>query len=188
MEINIKNMVSKSCVLFVKDILNKLNIKFVKVELGVIITKEKLSYYQLEELNAKIKVAGLEIFECEKDKISEKIKHTIIDYVYNIEDQPYINFSDLLSERLGYTYNYLSNLFVQENKITIKKYMIKIKIERVKELLMLGDHTLTEISHRLHYSSCAHLSNQFKKVTGISPSDATKLLQNRKPLHNILQE
>jgi len=179
-------MVSKRCILCVNEILKELDILPVKVGLGVIVTRDELSDKQLLELNNKIGKVDLELCEKKVDQLVEKIKHVIFDYVYNIEDQPHLNFSDLLSDKLGYSYNYLSNVFFKQNCVTIQQYVIRVKIERVKELLMLGEHTLTEISYKLQYSSCAHLSNQFKKATGLCPSDFIKLIRKkRKPLHKV---
>lgn len=186
MKIYIKNMVSLRCILFVKSALDALNIKPVSVELGEVVTKKELSKEEKEMLNGRISKAGLELLESKQDIIVEKIKHVIIDYIYNPDDQPPINFSDLLSEKLNYNYNYLSNLFLESESSTISQYIIKLKIERVKELILLGEHTLTEISHELNYSSVAHLSNQFKKVTGHSPSQFQELKEKKRlAIHEI---
>lgn len=163
-------MVSKRCVLYVKDILKRLDIKPVKVSLGLIVTKEDLSREMLVKLNSKLKQVDLELCEKKVDQVVESIKHVIIDFVYNMENQPQLNISILLSKKLGYNYNYLSSIFLKQNGITIQEYVIRIKIERVKELLMMDEHSLTQISYILQYSSCAHLSNQFKKITGLPPS------------------
>lgn len=185
MTIYIKNMVSKRCVLYVKDIANNLDIKPVKVDLGFIVTKENLSREKLNELNSELKKVDLELCEKKVDQVVEKVKHVIIDYVYNMEKQPNINVSDLLSEKLGYNYNYLSSLFFKQNAVTIQEYVIRVKIERVKELLMMGEHTLTQISYILQYSSCAHLSNQFKKVTGLPPSHFKENKSNRRAIQEV---
>jgi len=174
MKIYVKNMISKSCVLYVKKILDELGIESVKVGLGFIIKEEGFSGDMLVKLNRELERAELELCEKKEDQLSEKIKHAVIDHVYNIKEKPYRNFSDLLSEKLGYSYNYLSNIFYKQNRITLQQYVIRIKIERVKELIMMGEHSLTEISYRLQYSSCAHLSNQFKKVMGLAPSKYKK--------------
>jgi len=162
-------------VLYVKGILKRLDIEPVKVGLGIVVTKGDLSTEKIKELNQSLKKVDLEICEKKIDQVVEKIKHVIFDYVYHMESQPNLNVSDLLSEKLGYNYNYLSSIFFKQNNVTIQEYVIKIKIERVKELLMMGEHTLTEISYLLQYSSCAHLSNQFKKVTGLPPSHFKEL-------------
>lgn len=174
MKIYVKNMISKSCVLYVKKTLDELGIKPVRVGLGVIVTEQNFSGEKLIKLNQELERAELELCEKKEDQLSEKVKHAVIDYVYNINEMPYQNFSDLLSKKLGYSYNYLSNVFYKQNKITLQQYVIRIKIERVKELIMMGEHSLTEISYRLQYSSCAHLSNQFKKVMGLAPSKYKK--------------
>ncbi|MEX0660652.1 MAG: AraC family transcriptional regulator [Balneolaceae bacterium] len=185
MKIYVKNMVSKRCLLYVKGILKRLDIKPVKVSLGVIVTKEDLSREMLSDLNSKLKKVDLELCEKKVDQVVESIKHVIIDFVYNIENQPNFNISDLLSKKLGYNYNYLSNIFLKQNSITIQEYVIRIKIERVKELLMMDEHTLTQISYILQYSSCAHLSNQFKKVTGLPPSHFKEKKSNRKTIQEV---
>lgn len=186
MKIYVKNMVSLRCILFVKAALGELDIIPVKVELGEIETKEDLFDDQISKLNDKIRKAGLELLENKRDIIVENIKHVIIDYIYNPDEQPPINFSDLLSDKLNYNYNYLSNLFLEAESTTISQYIIKLKIERVKELMLLGEHTLTQIAYELKYSSVAHLSNQFKKVTGKSPSHFQDLKnKTRLAIHEI---
>ncbi|CAN5134726.1 hypothetical protein BH23BAC3_BH23BAC3_20130 [soil metagenome] len=186
MKIYVKNMVSLRCILFVKAALGELNITPVKVELGEIETKEDLSNEQLSKLNDKIMKADLELLENKRDIIVENIKHVMIDYIYNPDAQPPINFSDLLSDKLNYNYNYLSNLFLEAESTPISQYIIKLKIERVKELMLLEEHTLTEIAYELKYSSVAHLSNQFKKVTGKSPSQFQDMKnKTRQAIHEI---
>lgn len=178
MNIFVKNMVSLRCILFMTNVLNELGFTPLKVELGLIVTKEDLTTMELKKLNDRIKEAELELLEKRKDIIVENIKHTLIDYIYNPDEQPNINFSDLLSQKLNYNYNYLSNLFLESEDITVTQYMIRLKIERIKELILLEEFTLTEIAYKLHYSSCSHLSNQFKKITGIPPSQFQKMKMN----------
>ncbi|MEX0660653.1 MAG: AraC family transcriptional regulator [Balneolaceae bacterium] len=186
MQIFVKNMVSKRCILCVNEILKELDIIPINVGLGIIETKHELSDKKLSELNNEISKVELELCEKKVDQLVERIKHVIFDYVYNIEEQPHLNFSDLLSAKIGYSYNYLSNVFFKQNCVTIQQFVIRVKIERVKELLMLGEHTLTEISYKLQYSSCAHLSNQFKKATGLCPSDFIKMIKKkRKSLQKV---
>lgn len=180
MKIYIKNMVSKSCILFLKNALSELGIDTAQVRLGEIEIEEDLPYETKQKLISKLREADLELLDKKHDIIVEKIKHVIIDYIYKTEEAPIINFSDLLSEKLNYNYNYLSNLFLKGESITITQYIIKLRIERIKELLLLDEYSLTEIAYKLHYSSCAHLSNQFKKVTGLAPSHFQQLNENRR--------
>lgn len=178
-------MVSKRCVLYVKEISERLEINTVKVGLGVIVTKEELSQKELNRLNKLLKKVDLEICEKKVDQVVEKIKHVIIEFVYDMENQPNVNISNLLSSKLSYNYNYLSSVFFKQTGITIQEYVIRVKIERVKELLMMGEHTLTQISYILQYSSCAHLSNQFKKVTGLPPSHFKENENNRRTIQEV---
>lgn len=178
-------MVSKRCVMYVKGVLKKLKIDTVEVSLGVIVTKEDLSKEKLDELNSKLKEVALELCEKKVDQVVEKIKHVIIAFVYDMENQPNVNVSDLLSVKLRYNYNYLSSIFFKQTGITIQEYVIRVKIERVKELLMMGEHTLTQISYILQYSSCAHLSNQFKKVTGLPPSHFNENKNSRRTIQEV---
>jgi len=180
MKIFVKNMVSLRCILFMKSVLKELGFTPVNVTLGEIETEEELSDLEKKNLNNRIKKADLELLEKRKDIIIENIKHVIIDYIYNLEEQPNLNFSDLLSQRLNYNYNYLSNLFLETENITITQYIIRLKIERVKELILLEELTLTEIAYQLNYSSCSHLSTQFKKITGLPPTQFQKMKMNNR--------
>jgi len=186
MKIYIKNMLSKSCIIVVEDALKQLQISPLKINLGEVVIEEELSLEKEEKFRNLISKADLELFESKQVQITENIKRVIVDYVQNPEEYRAVNFSDSLSNELGYSYNYLSNLFVEAESITISKYIIKLRIERIKELIILGEHTISEIAYTLHYSSCAHLSNQFKKITGLAPSCFQKLkVKNRIPIHNI---
>ncbi len=180
MKLFVKNMVSLRCILFMKSVLKELGFTPVKVTMGEIETEEELTELEKKKLNIRIKEAELELLEKRKDIIVEKIKHVIIDYIYNPDEQPNLNFSDLLSQKLNYNYNYLSNLFLETENITITQYIIRLKIERIKELILLEELTLTEIAYKLHYSSCSHLSNQFKKITGLPPSKFQKQKVNNR--------
>lgn len=179
-------MVSKSCILFVKNVLEQLQITPVKLSLGEIEIEEELSPEMKEKLKNLIKEADLELCESKQVKIVDNIKHVIVDYVHHPEEYQFVNFSELLSTELGYSYNYLSNLFIEVESITISKYLIKLRIERIKELIILEQHSISEIAHKLHYSSCAHLSNQFKKMTGLAPSHFQKLKEKKRlPIQKI---
>lgn len=175
----VKYMVSLRCKLLVKDELKAMGLHFVMVDLGVLEIMEDLKSEQRQELEARLRVSGLELMDDKKSIIIEKIKGAIIEMIHYSEELPKVNYSEYLSDKLNYDYTYLSNIFSEVKGITIQQFIIMHKIERVKELLLYDEMNLTEISYKLHYSSVAHLSNQFKKVTGHSPSFYKKLKQKR---------
>ena len=180
MKIYVKNMACESCKIFVKDALKELDISAVKVELGEIETKEDISDNDKKELNSKIKKAGLELLQKKDGVLIEKIRKIMINYVYKSDEKPTIKFSALLSKELNYSYTYLANFFSEIEATTIEQFMIALKIERIKELIIFGESTISEIAHKLHYSSVAHLSSQFKKVTGLTPSHFKALKEKRR--------
>ncbi|HSI78011.1 MAG TPA: helix-turn-helix domain-containing protein [Lunatimonas sp.] len=163
-------MVSVRCKLIVQQELEKLGIPFLSVELGMVEIKDSLSDQQYGELNLCLKRVGLEILEDKRSILIDKIKNIIIKMVRSHEELPKSNYSDYVSEKMGYDYTYLSNIFSEEKGITIQQFIIFHKIERVKEMLLYDELSLTEIAYRLNYSSVSHLSNQFKKITGLTPS------------------
>ena len=173
-------MACESCKVVVKDALKDLDITPVKVELGEIETKEDLSDEEKIELNKKIKKAGLELLEKKQGILVEKIRQVAIDYVYKSDEKPNVKFSYLLSEKLNHSYNYLANFFSEIEATAIEQFIIALKIERIKELIIFGEDTLSEIAFKLHYSSVAHLSAQFKKVTGLTPSHFKALKEKRR--------
>ncbi len=173
-------MACESCKVVVKTALNELNITPLKVELGEVETKEELSDADKIKLNNKIKKVGLELLEKKQGVLIEKIRKVIIDYVYNSENKPILKFSALLSDELNHSYAYLANFFSEVEAITIEQYIISLKIERIKELIIFNDHTFSEIANMLHYSSVAHLSAQFKKATGLTPTHFKKLKEKRR--------
>ncbi len=173
-------MACESCKVVVKEALEELDITPVKVELGEIETKEDISKDDKIQLNRKIKKVGLELLEKKQGVLIEKIRKIMIDYVYKSDDKPNIKFSVLLSEELNYSYSYLANFFSEVEATTIEQYIIALKIERIKELIIFGEDTFSEIAHKLHYSSVAHLSSQFKKVTGLTPSHFKTLKEKRR--------
>jgi AraC-like DNA-binding protein len=179
MKLYIKYMVSLRCKLMVKEELKKLGIHLVIVELGIVEILEDITELQCQTLRENLLKLGLELLEDKKAILIEKIKSVIIEMVHYSDEMPKVNYSDYISEKLGYDYTYLSNVFSEVRGITIQQYIIIHKVERVKELLFYDNHTLTEISYMLHYSSVAHLSNQFKKITGLSPSFYKQLKQKR---------
>lgn len=171
MNIHVKNMVSSRCVSSITSVLVDMGIPFHSVELGSIELKVNLSLLQELDFNNKIKQFGFEIIADNRIILSERIKIIIIDMIHFSEESIKINFSVFLSEKMNHNYTYLSNIFRSVNGVTIQQFIIMNKIERVKELLFYGELNLSEISYKLNYSSIGHLSNQFKKITGISPSD-----------------
>jgi AraC-like DNA-binding protein len=173
-------MVCIRCKMVVKSELEKLGLHYTVVELGEAEIKENLSTEQRDQLNIALKKAGLELMDDKKSMLIEKIKNIIIESVHYSDEQPKVNFSDYLSEKLNHDYTYLANLFSEVEGTTIEKFLIAHKIERVKELLVYDELHLTEIAYKLHYSSVAHLSNQFKKVTGLTPSHFKQLRHKRR--------
>ena len=168
-------MVSLRCKIVVKSILQDLGIQPAIVELGEIDLKNKLSKKKALLLRAALLDVGFELMEDKKSILIEKIKIIVIELIHYSEEPPLLNFSSFLSEKLGYDYQYLSTLFSEVKGITIEHYIISHKIEKAKELLIYNELTLTEIAEKLHYSSVAHLSNQFKKVTGLTPTFFKKM-------------
>jgi len=168
--------------MIVKSELEQLGLHFVKIELGEVEIMEDVSAKQLAELNIALKKSGLELMDDRKSILIEKIKKIIIELVhYSDLDEPLrINFSTYLSKKLNYDYTYLSNLFSEVQGTTIEHFLIIHKIERVKELLVYDELTVTEIAYKLHYSSVAHLSTQFKKITGLTPSHFKQLREKRR--------
>lgn len=186
----VKNMVCNRCILVVKNTLDSLGIASTQVKLGEIILDSDSDTLptptQLQALNNSLEELGFEIIDDKKSQTIEKIKNTIIALVHQQDNNSKINLSDLLSMQLQLDYNYLSSLFSEVEGQTIEKYFIAQKIEKVKELLVYDELSLTEIADRLNYSSVAYLSNQFKKVTGLSPSHFKRIRSDkRKPLDQV---
>lgn len=170
----------------VKEELDKLGLLHAVVDLGVVDILGEITQEQHNQLKENLLRSGLEVIDDKNTILVERIKNTIIEMIHYSDELPKVNYSDYLSEKLGLEYTYLSNLFTELKGITIQQYIIINKIERVKELLIYEDLTLSEISYKLHYSSVAHLSNQFKKVTGISPSLFRQLkIKRRENLENL---
>ena len=163
-------MVSLRCKIAVKQELLKLGFQYLVVDLGTVQILEEPSQQQLEELKENLSNLGLELLNDRKSIIVERIKNVIIEMIRFSDDMPKTTYSEYISKQLHLDYKYISNLFTEVKGITIQQFIIIHKIELVKELLLYNELTLTEISYKLHYSSVAHLSNQFKKTTGLSPS------------------
>jgi len=179
MKLYIKYMVSLRCKMMVKSELEKLGITCISVDLGMVEVQEDLSDDQLKTFGENLKKSGLELLSDKKNILVEKIKSIIIEMIHYSDEVPEVNDSDYISEKLGYDYTYLSNTFSAVKGITIQQYIIQHKIERAKELLLYDELNLTEIAYRLNYSSVAHLSNQFKKVTGLTPTYFKELKEKR---------
>lgn len=179
MKLYIKYMVSLRCKMIVKEELKKLGLRYVIVELGVVEIMEDISHEQREQLKANLHRSGLELLDDKKSILIEKIKNVVTEMIHYSDELPKINYSDYISEKLNYDYTYLSNIFSEVNGITLQQFIIIHKIEKVKELLLYDELNLSEISYKLNYSSVSHLSKQFKKVTGLSPSFYKQLKQKR---------
>ena len=171
--------------MMVKEELERLGIRYVLLDLGMVELLEDISGDQYGQLKKNLAISGLELLDDKKSILIEKIKSVIVEMIHYTDELPQVNFSDFISEKLNFDYTYLSNVFSEVKGITIQQFIIINKIERVKELLLYDELNLTEISYKLQYSSVAHLSNQFKKVTGLSPSFYKQLQQKRKNLENM---
>ncbi len=183
--IYIKNMVCNRCIKVVKEEFEKLGLTIMDIQLGEVKVKGSLNQFQIEKIKTVLEENGFELIEDRKAKIIEEIKLIILGLVRSddIELSLEENYSDLIVEKVGMDYHYLSNLFSSVENITIEHYIILQKIERAKELLRYGELTLSEIAYKLGYSSVQHLSNQFKKVTGMTASQFKNITDNiRKPL------
>jgi AraC-like DNA-binding protein len=179
-------MVSNRCKMLVKDELAKLGIAFSTIDLGQVILKNPLSILQRESLHLALIQSGLELMEDKKAIIIEQIKNAIVSLVHYSDDMPKTNLSDYLSKKLNYDYTYLSNLFSETEGTNIEHFLLIHKIERVKELIIYDELNLTQIAWKMHYSSIAHLSHQFKKITGLTPSFFKSLKEKkREVLENL---
>ncbi len=186
MKLFIKYMVSTRCKMVVKDELKKIGLHFIIVDLGEIEIMENISDEKRALLRKGLANSGLELMDDKKAILIEKIKNVIIEMVHYSDEMPKVNYSDYISEKLHHDYTYLSNIFSEVKGMTIQQFIINHKIERAKELLLYDEYNLTEISYKLNYSSVAHLSNQFKKVTGLTPSHFKKLKEKRRnPIEEI---
>jgi len=179
MKLYIKYMVSLRCKLLVKAELEKLGQKKALVELGMVELFDEISRQDLELLKANLLRSGLELLDDKRSILVEKIKSIIIALIHHTDELPKVNYSDYISEKLDYDYTYLANTFSEVKGITIQHFIIMHKIERVKELILYDELSLSEIAYKMHYSSAAHLSNQFKKITGLTPSFFKQLKEKR---------
>lgn len=173
-------MVCIRCQMVVKAELEKLDLKYTQVRIGEVDLVGDVKPEQLEQLNVGLKKAGLGLMDDKKSILVEKTRSAIIELVHYSEDQIKVNLPDFLSEKLNYNYTYLANLFSEVKGITIEKFYLTHKIERVKELIVYDELNLSEIAYRMNYSSVAHLSNQFKKFTGLTPTHFKMLKAKRR--------
>lgn len=173
-------MVSVRCKMVVKAALKELGLHFIVVDLGEVEIMEDLSSEQREQLKSALHEQGLELMDDKRSILIEKIIVTIVELVHYSDEVPKTNFSDYLSEKLNHNYTYLANLFSEVQGTTIEHFMIAHKIERIKELIIYDELNITEIAHKMNYSSVAHLSNQFKKMTGVTPTYFRQLKDKRR--------
>ncbi len=172
--------------MLVKEELKKLGLHYILVDMGVAEIMEDITVAQKEQLRLALLKSGLELMDDKRAVLIERIKTAVIEMIHHSDEIPKLNFSDYLSEKLEYDYTYLANLFSEIQGTTIEKFIISHRIERVKELIIYGELSLTEIAWKMHYSSVAHLSNQFKKYTGLTPSHFKKLKDKRRiPIEEI---
>lgn len=184
--LHIKNMVCPRCILAVKDILTKLEIQFQNIHLGQVILTESVKEQKLKQLSRDLNAIGFELLEPGKSALISKIKTVIVDQIHHKKEQPSVNFSSLIAEKIHHEYSYLSRLFSSVEGITIEKFIVLQKIEKVKEYLVYNQLTLSEIANEMDYSSVAHLSAQFKKETGMTPTQFKKQAKPiRKSLDNL---
>jgi AraC-like DNA-binding protein len=182
----IKYMVSIRCKMVVKAALDALGLYYGTVDLGEVEIRGNISGEQRDRLGLALRKSGLELMDDKRAMLIERIKNVIIEMVHYREELPKIKNSDYISEKLGHDYTYLANVFSEVTGTTIEHFIIAHKIERVKELLLYDELNLTEISYKLNYSSVAHLSNQFKKVTGLTPTFFKQLKRKRRiPLEDV---
>ena len=180
----IKNIASFESLMFVRGELDRLGLHSISVEVNEILTGDDLTPFQYDKLRMVLQQAGIELFEDKKDILIQKIKQLILEIIYHSEEPLVHNLSTYLAEKLHHDYTYMSNLFSGTQHITIEKFYICHKIERVKEFLLYEKMTLTEIAYKMHYSSLAHLANQFKKVTGLTTSQ----FKDRNRRHDLPSE
>lgn len=186
MKVYIKNMVCNRCIMVVKNELEKIGFHSVNLTLGEVELEKEINDNEKLIINNHLQTLGFELIDDKKSRAIEKIKNIIIDLVHHQHNDSKLNLSNVLSSKLHHDYNYLSNLFSEVEGTTIEKYFIAQKIEKVKELLVYDELSLSEIAFRLNYSSVAYLSNQFKKVTGLTPSHFRQIKEEkRKPLDKV---
>lgn len=187
MVLYIKNMVCHRCKLVVKTEMEKIGLHPLNITLGEVVVEEKeLTSEQRVQLSERLRTVGFELIDDKRSKLIEQIKTFIIGQIHYKQEQPQKKFSELLSQHLHHDYSYLSNLFSEVEGITIEQFVINQKIEKVKELIVYDELSLSQIAFDLGYSSTPHLSNQFKKLTGLTPTQFKQIgAKNRKSLDEI---
>jgi len=186
MKLYIKNMVCSRCKMVVKSELEKLGLLLLSVELGEVELKEEPDEDTLSQINQALTKVGFALIDDRKSQLIEKVKNIIVELVHSHNSELKTNLSDYITERISHSYNYISSLFTEVEGTTIEQYFILQKVERVKELLVYGELTISEIAFQTGYSSVAHLSSQFKKVTGLNPSHFKGIKAvKRKPLDQL---
>jgi AraC-like DNA-binding protein len=186
LKLYIKYMVSNRCKAAVKEVLKKLGLHFIVVDLGEVEIMEDISAEVREQVKVALLSSGFELMDDKRSVLIEKIKNTVIEMVHHSDEVIKVNFSNFLSEKLNYDYTYLANLFSEVQGTTIEQFIISHKIERIKELIIYGELNITEIAWKMNYSSVAHLSNQFKKVTGLTPSHFKQMKEKRRsPIEEV---
>ena len=180
MKLYIKYMVSIRCKMLVKEHLKRIGIIHIKVDLGEVELMQELTDSQRKKLKTALLKSGLELMTDKRAMTIEKIKNTVIELIHYTDDAPKTNFSSLLSRKLGYDYTYLANLFSATEGTTIEQFILRHRIERVKELIVYDELSLTEIADKLHYCNVSHLSRQFKKMTGLTPTFFKSLKDKRR--------
>jgi AraC-like DNA-binding protein len=179
-------MVSNRCKIVVKEVLNELGLHFIVVDLGEVEIMESLSEDQKTRLKILLAESGLELMDDKKSILIERIRILITDMIHNEHELPDTNYSIYISSKLNYDYTYLSNLFSEIKGITIQQFIIIHKVERIKELIIYDELNITEIAWKMNYSSVAHLSNQFKKITGLTPTHFKQLkVRRRSPIEEL---
>jgi AraC-like DNA-binding protein len=173
-------MVSARCKMAVKEALKNLGLHYIVVDLGEVEVMEELAPEQRVQLKIALLDSGLELMDDKRAVLIEKIKNAIVEMVHHTDEIIKVNFSEFLSQKLTHDYTYLANLFSEVQGTTIEQFIISHKIERIKELIIYGELNITEIAWKMNYSSVAHLSNQFKKVTGLTPSHFKQLKEKRR--------
>ncbi|ASB49755.1 helix-turn-helix domain-containing protein [Alkalitalea saponilacus] len=180
MKLYIKNMVCNRCILVIENLFKEAGFHVIKTELGEVEIKEELNPEQINLIESNLKPIGFKLIEEKKAQIIEKIKTSIIKLIHHSEEGIKINLSSYLSNQVNYDYNYISNLFSETEGKSIEKYYITQKIEKAKELLVYDELSLSQIADKLNYSSVAHLSSQFKKITGLTPTHFRKIKEKKR--------
>jgi AraC-like DNA-binding protein len=182
-------MVSNRCKIVVKEVLGDLGLHFIVVDLGEVEIMEEINDHQRNKLKLKLAESGLELMDDKKAILIERIRILLTEMIHNSDELPEKNYSNFISEHLEYDYTYLSNIFSEVKGMTIQQFIIIHKVERIKELIIYDELNITEIAWKMNYSSVAHLSNQFKKVTGFSPSHFKHLKEKRRcPIEDLGSE